>query len=223
MTYTEFCNRLLSCIVLDEESDDGWLAYLPAIVEQATLRCCRDADFLALRRVASFTVAADAGQFTAPADYMMAHRISVVVDGQRLPVSQRDESFLWEFAGAPGWPRYWAEPEAGRIVLAPAPDVACEGEIAYTARPALLSADNPETWLSRFAPDLFFYAAMVSATGYLKNYGAQSDDPRSGLSWEAQYQAALPGVKREESRRKGEPAFEPSPSPASPQNAPAGA
>jgi hypothetical protein len=75
-------------------------------------------------------------------------------------------------------------------------------EIVGTVRPAPLSATNTTTFISTNLPDLLLSAAMVEATGWMKNYGAQADDPKMGLSWEARYQAAVGPAVAEEARKK---------------------
>lgn len=217
MTYTEFVARLTAAIGSDQAEDDGWAAYLPAIIEQAELRCHRDVDFLAVRKFSTGTLAPGVARVTTPTDWMLGQSIRLTASG--ITLDRRDETYLREFSGV-GRPRCWAEPTQGAILLAPVPDTAYEVELGYHVRPAALSATNPTTWLATYAADLMFYAAMVATAGYLKNYGAQADDPRSGLSWEGQYQAALLGVRREEGRRKGDGGFDTSNAPPPSKNEP---
>jgi hypothetical protein len=69
-------------------------------------------------------------------------------------------------------------------------------------RPSPLSASNTTTFISQFLPDLFMAAAMREAAGWMKNYGAQSDDPKQALSWDAIYTNLLPSAKLEENRKR---------------------
>lgn len=220
MTYSDFAAALAVALVVDPATDDGWATYLPRIIEQAELRCYRDADFLAVRRVTAATLAVGVEQFAAPTDWMLGQRVSLVIAGRRISLDRRDDSYLREFSSGAGQPRYWAEPTQGQLLVAPAPDAAYAVELAYHARPAPLSAANPATWLATNCPDLMFYAAMVAAAGYQKNFGAASDDPRAAMSWEASYQTALRGALLEEARRKGDNSFDSSRAPPPPGNQP---
>ena len=110
-------------------------------------------------------------------------------------------------------PKYWALTAIGAAVLAPVPAQAFGLTLLYTQRPAPLSAGNPTTWLSTWCPDLMKSAAMVFASGYQRNYGAQADDPQQAMSWEAQYRRAFAAAAREEARRKGEGYFDASAAP----------
>ncbi len=67
-----------------------------------------------------------------------------------------------------------------------------------------ISADNSETWLSKFDPDLLFIACMVEATGWAQNFGAQSDNPQMALSWAKRYEEAKASVMELEQRRKSQ-------------------
>ena len=220
MTYTDLAARMAAALAIDTTTDDGWATYLPAIIEQAELRCYRDADFLAVRKVLPISLAAGAAQFAAPADWMLGQRISLVLSGSRPQLDRRDDTYLREYGTGTGTPRYWCEPTQGQILLAPVPDVVYAAELGYHVRPAPLSAANATTWLSINCADLLFYAAMVAATGYQKNFGAQADDPRAALSWDALYKTVLPGVLLEEARRKGDNSFDSSRAPPPTSNMP---
>lgn len=99
-------------------------------------------------------------------------------------------------------PALWAQVDQKTILLGPAPDqgyvVTCFG----TQRPTPLSSTNPVTILTQFLPDLFLAATMIFFTGYQRDFGAQSDDPKMAQSWESQYQALMKSAAVEEARKK---------------------
>ena len=217
MTYLDLVARLSAVMADDHSTDADWASYLPAIIEQAELRCYRDIDFLSVRKTAQVQLAAGASSFTAPSDWLLGQGVRLT--DSNINLDRRDATFLAEYGGA-GQPRYWAEPTQGTIQIAPTPSIPFNAELTYHYRPAPLSASNSTTWLTANCPDLMFYACMVATSGYMRNFGAQADDPRSALSWEQQYQSALPGVKREEGRRKGDNAFDSSAAPPPTSNTP---
>lgn len=88
------------------------------------------------------------------------------------------------------------------LVVAPTPDAAYKAEITGLVQPEPLSATNTETYVSRIYPDLLIPAGMIFISGFLRDFGAQSEDPRTGLSWEGVYRGQLPGVQAEEQRRR---------------------
>jgi hypothetical protein len=93
------------------------------------------------------------------------------------------------------------------LAFGPTPDQAYSFVIHGKCRPVPLYLAAPAngtqtTFLTQVLPDLFLAAAMVSAMGYRHNFGAQSDDPRSAVSWEGQYNELLGSAKNEETRKR---------------------
>lgn len=108
-------------------------------------------------------------------------------------------------------PRYFAVHSDQLIILGPTPDLGYVAHLIGKARPVPLYSATPPasqpagtqtTFLTSVLPDLFLAAAMVSASAFQKNFGAQSDDPRMAVAWEAQFQTLLASAKAEETRKK---------------------
>lgn len=101
-------------------------------------------------------------------------------------------------------PRLWALRDASTIVFAPTADAAYVIEITGLFQPTPMSANNPTTYLSTVYPELLEAACMIWLTGaLLHNFGSQADDPKSAVSWEAQYQTLMASARMEEERRRG--------------------
>lgn len=101
-------------------------------------------------------------------------------------------------------PRFWALRSGLAMVIAPTPDAAYTAVVTGLYQPTPISATNTTTYVSTYYPDLLEAACMVFLVGaLLHNFGAQSDDPRSGLSWEQLYQNLLGPARDEEARRRG--------------------
>jgi hypothetical protein len=136
--------------------------------------------------------------------------------------------------GPMGRPVNFALLDDQTLAFGPMPDQAYLFEIHGSARPVPLYnalgsvsgvADGTQTtFLTQVLPDLFLAAAMVSASGYRKNYGAQADDPRMAVSWESQYNELLGSAKTEEVRKRflGWGMMSSYPAPPMPAPAPAG-
>jgi hypothetical protein len=211
-TYTSFQATLASYLPVDPGTDPDYSNLLPIIIEQAELRCYRELDFLATRkRSTGLALASSVQTLALPADLMVLREFDIFTPAgtmtARAPLTRRSEAFLrdyWPTPGNTGTPIYYALPDQATALLAPTPSAAFNVELAYTFRPATLSATNPTTWLATNAPDLFLYAALVAYTGFQRDYGQQSDDPQMALSWERQYQQARVSAIAEEARRKAE-------------------
>lgn len=73
-----------------------------------------------------------------------------------------------------------------------------------TIRPDPLSPSNSSTWLTQNVPELCIAAAMVFAAGYMRDFGAQSDDPKMAQSWETQYGNLMKTASQDSMRQKFE-------------------
>ena len=109
--------------------------------------------------------------------------------------------------GPLGVPRFLAPINDQVLAFGPAPDQAYFFTIHGKARPVPLYLATPTdgtatTFLTTVLPDLFLAAAMISASGYRHNFGAQADDPKMAVSWEMQYGELLSSAKTEEIRKR---------------------
>jgi hypothetical protein len=230
MQYSDFTAALAAALVIDTTTDTNFNLYLPRIIEQAELRCYRDLDLLAMRKSGTITLAVGAYTASTPSDWIIGRRVWMTPSGgtKRIALERREEEYLLEYWPDPTQtntaypPRYWTEQTAGNLLFSPTADQSYGLQLLYTYHPAPLSGSNATTVLSTVFPDLFFAAAMYFGAGYQKNFGAQADDPRAAVSWDATYQKLLAGAMREESRRKAEGYFDPTPTAPPSSDAPRG-
>lgn len=101
-----------------------------------------------------------------------------------------------------GQPQYYVRVSDSVIGFGPSPDQVYQLEVVGTVRPAPLSASNPETWLTDNVPELLIAAGMVFASGYMRDFGAQSDNPQMAQSWESQYQLLMKSASVDSFRMK---------------------
>lgn len=105
-----------------------------------------------------------------------------------------------------GVPQYFARIGDTQIIFGPTPDQTYRTEVSATTRPAALSASNSSTWLTRNVPEMMLAACMVSAAGYMRDFGAQSDNPQMAQSWETQYGNLMKSMNVDSMRMKFESA-----------------
>lgn len=157
---------------------------------------------------------------------VVVQRIGLLVGSAWVPLAEVSLDFLdliWPNTTQVGVPSpgfgYFAMLDHATALIAPTPVSAYRTQVVGTWRPVPMSAANPETWLGDNLSDLFFAACMVEASAFIRNFGAQSDDPRMAVSWETHYQALKAAALEEEQRRKGQgPGWQPfSPTPAAGQ------
>ena len=90
------------------------------------------------------------------------------------------------------------------IVFGPSPNASYYVEVIGTIRPEALSVTNTTTAITTYIPDVFMAASMVFASGYMRNFGSQADDPKMAQSWEAQYQTLKASTSAEQARQRFE-------------------
>jgi hypothetical protein len=214
-TYETYKAALAELLVVDVDNAE-YVAVLPSIITYADERCYRDLDLLA-------TVVRDTGlltsgtrTFTLPQNlgrFVVTNGINIITpssttvpdDGTRnqcIPVSRDYMDAVWSSLTGSGMPTEYAMITDQIVIFGPLPDADYTAEVIGTIRPTPLSEENETTYLSLYLPDLFMAASMVFGAGWMKNFGAQADDPKMAVSWEGQYQALFASANVEENRKK---------------------
>lgn len=102
----------------------------------------------------------------------------------------------------PSIPQYYAWVSDQNFIVGPAPDANYTMEVIGTIRPTPLSNTNQTTYLTLYLPDLFFCEALIFGYGYMKDYGANTDDPQSSASWSTHYKDLWQSANTEEQRKR---------------------
>jgi hypothetical protein len=213
--YNGFVTALASNIVIATTNAD-FVVQLPNFINHAELRIYRDLDLLStVFRDPNGVVTLNQRSVALPSTFgrfVVVEGVNVFVGGVRnnalIPVSRDFIDSLYPAEAAvvtTSVPRIFARDTDQSILIGPSAGSAANVtglEVVGTVRPSPLSASNTTTFISQFLPDLFMAAAMREAAGWMKNYGAQSDDPKQALSWDAIYTNLLPSAKLEENRKR---------------------
>lgn len=218
LTFNSFVTALANRMATSA-SGSNFLTELPNIIDAAEQRCYREVDLQDVRIVdtsavltpnsRSFTLPQAQGRFVAIEQINVITPASASVsNGTRvplIPVSRDSLDQMWPTETAPSTPsvpEFFALLTSQIIRVGGSPDAAYPVEVQGTARPAPLANGNQTTLLSLYLPDLFFAAAMVAGAAYQKSFGAQADDPKVAMSWEATYQTAAKSAIVEEFKKK---------------------
>jgi hypothetical protein len=216
--YTQFVTSLANRMAI-QSTAPAFQIELPNIIDAAEQRCYREVDLLDTRvSDATGTLTAASRTFNLPTSigrFVVIETINVVTPvtatlstgsrNQLVNVSLDTLDILWPTETnptTPSVPTLFAFLSSQILRVGAAPDAPYPMEVVGTIRPNPISASNPTTLLSLYLPDLFLAAAMVTASGYQKNFGAQADDPKMAQSWETQYQIARTSATTEEFRKK---------------------
>ena len=209
-TYSSLITALATELATDP-TNVSFLAILPTIIDDSEQLCYRELDLLTAVVTVNGTATANSRSFTLPTSsghILVVDSINTIgSDGIRYPIAPSTREgidFIYPTDTAPTspcHPRDFARVNDTTLLLGPAPDSGYVVEISCTIRPTALSASNTSTYLSNYLSDLFFAGCMVSASGYLRNFGSQSDDPRMAVSWKGEFAERLASARTEELRK----------------------
>lgn len=218
-TYSQYVTQLANLLVIPS-ADTNYLTVLPNIIDDAEQRIYRELDLLdtIVRNTAGVTTASSR-TFTFPTHIVVSESINVFTPAgntggpgttgrqQLIPVSREWLDCVYpdevpSACGNPSVPHYYAMITDQIIILGPCPDAAYTIEVIGTIRPTPLSASNSTTYLTQYLPDLFMAESLIFGYGYLKDYGAATDDPTGSVSWSKHYQDLWQSAAIEEGRKK---------------------
>lgn len=215
MTYATFVADLANMLVIPP-ADPNYQQALPSVIADAEQRIYRELDLLhTIVRDTSGTLTPNSRNFTFPRHIVVSESLNIFhplgPSGQRKPLIPSTREFIdavypSEFplieGGVPCLPKYYAMITDQDIIVGPSPAEPYPVEVIGTIRPEPLSVTNPTTYLTLYLPDLFLTEALIFGYGYMKDYGATTDDPRSSSTWNQHYQDLWQSANVEENRKK---------------------
>lgn len=211
LNYATYVSEIATLTVISStilvSGDNNFSGIMPGIIDYAEGRIYRDLDLPAVR-VTDISVICSSGVRTIALSTTQGTLLVIETmnlfssagttssNGTRIPlvpVSKAvvDTVYPSALSSNTGLPTYFARVTDTEIMLGPTPDQPYGTEVIGTTRPPPLSATNSTTWLSLNTPELLVSAGMIFASGHMRNFGAQSDDPKMAASWEQQYTTLL--------------------------------
>lgn len=216
-TYVAQMANLMAVSSAEYSTDYSFQTFLPGCIDYAEDRIYRETDLLSTRVIdftATFTVNSrnltlptpTQGAFLVIEEMNAITPVGATSSGTRVPMQISSRPFLdmvypSDVSGT-GVPKYFAPLSNTVVNVAPVPDQAYAVEIIGTVQPTPLSSTNTTTFLTNFLPDLFIAASMVFASGYMRNFGAQADNPQMAASWEGQYAKLVASAGMQELRKR---------------------
>lgn len=199
-------------------SSSAFAALIPQMLNYAELRIQRDVDLLALQTTGSYTTTPASNVLAIPtADFVTIQTLSIA-GVPLVPVSKEWLQFVYGANANPTQPAYFApyggdSTTAGQTstnyLLGPWPDAGYSVAVTGTIRMPTLNqyadtahAATSYTFISTWLPDLLIQASMIYVSQYQRNFGAASNSPDMGPTFELQYQGLLRGAAVEEARKR---------------------
>lgn len=221
LTYASYVSALATLTAISSTNAE-FEAILPSTSDYAHQRISRELDMM-VENVADGAGSTTAlnRNFTLPTTYgtfQIVTSVNVVTPAstapetgtrnQLTPVSREFLDMSWPSttgATVPQFFCYFSQDTVNSqpgLLFGPWPDTTYRVEVVGKIIPAPLSTTTTTTFISTYLPDLLIAASMVYMSGYLKNFGAQSDDPKQSQSWEGQYQLLKGSAETWESRKR---------------------
>lgn len=222
ITYSSYVSELATITAISstmlETGDANFSGIIPAAIDYAEGRLYRDLD-LPAAVVTDLTVALSSGVksvslSTTQGTMLALQQVNLLTPAGAtssyatcvplVPASRGVIDAIYPSGASSncGQPEFFNRVTDTLLTFGPTPDQAYNTQIVATVRPNPLSASNSSTWLTQNVPELMIAASMVFLSGYMRNYGAQADDPRMSQSWETQYQTLLASQKTDTLRMK---------------------
>lgn len=202
--------------IFSSYTDPYWAIEFPNCIDYAENRMYRDLDLLNWRVTLSGNTTPLNRVFSLPsAPYGSFRKLELMniigASSDPIPVDVRTPLVAFSRAYLDmawpanstwnGMPEVYAMKDDQTVILGPAPDQSYLAECIGPISPLPLSIVNQTTFLATKLPDVFFAAAMVKASAYMRDLGSMSENPQMSVNWEAQYQTLLKTADIEEAGR----------------------
>lgn len=218
LTYAQYKTSIANLMVVPETNTE-FLAMFPNMIDYAEQREYRELDLLnTMTTDTSGFLTANTRNFALPTSFgrfVVVNNINVITptgavaaNGTRSPLTPTSRDYLdftWPSntaSSSSAVPTYFAMQDDQNVIVGEAPGMNYNVEVKGTIRPTPLSSSNTTTYLSLYLPDLFIASSMIFGSGYMRNFGSQSDDSAMATSWEAQRTKLFASANVEELRKK---------------------
>lgn len=218
LDYTSYNNTIANLMVTTTTNAE-YVQILPSIIDYAEQRIYRELDPLnTVVRDTSGFLTANIRNFMLPTSlgrFIVVDGINVitptgytVANGTRNPlqrVSQQLLDMAWPSttaASSSDVPEQYAMVTDQLAIVGQPPGSNYNVEVVGTIRPIPLSSTNTTTYLSLYYPELLVAASLIFASAYMRNFGAQSDDPRMAVSWSSEYDKLFASANVELQRQR---------------------
>jgi hypothetical protein len=211
MDYNTFVATIANITALDPTQPE-FVQILPEAIAYSESRIYREIDLINTVYInASSSLTALNRSFTLPSapygNFLTVQGINILYGSgpqrqQLQPVAMSYLNAVWGSPTGAALPEYFAMVQQDVLQVGPWPDQSYLVEVIGTFQPEPLSATNTQTQLTIYLPDLFIAGAMVFMSGYMRDFGSQSDNPAQAMSWSNQYDLLFKSANLLELRKK---------------------
>jgi fermentation-respiration switch protein FrsA (DUF1100 family) len=187
--------------MLDNQSEE-LAAELDTLIDLAELMLSRDLDVGAFKHQAAGTIQVGTSLVGKPAGYLAPRYLRLTSSGQlseygsKRVLEHKTLDWLleyWPDDAALDVPKYYAEFDDDRLIIAPSSSDTFAYEIGFRRRLPALSDSNTTNWLTENAYDALLTACLVNGAAYAK-------DPAQVEVWRGHYATLIEQINREHRR-----------------------
>jgi hypothetical protein len=197
MTFNELVTNIRN--YTDVDANVFSESVINTFVTMAENRILRDIDLDVFKREDTGSLSANNRFLTAPNEILTHRYLMVVVDGDRIFLDFRDQSFMreyWPDYTQTGVPKYYSVWDQNTFSVAPTPGLNYTVQMGYIYRPPQISSTNQTSWISTNAPEALLYACLIQAYSYTKG------PPEMMAYFENSYKQAIQGLGIEQNGRR---------------------
>jgi hypothetical protein len=197
MTFNELVTNIRN--YTDVDANVFSESVINTFVTMAENRILRDIDLDVFKREDTGSLSANNRFLTAPNEILTHRYMMVVVDGDRIFLDFRDQSFMreyWPDYTQTGVPKYYSVWDQNTFSVAPTPGLNYTVQMGYIYRPPQISSTNQTSWISTNAPEALLYACLIQAYSYTKG------PPEMMAYFENSYKQAIQGLGIEQNGRR---------------------
>ena len=177
-----------------ESTESSLVTNIPNFIKSTEEKILKSVQLDVFRKNVTGTASSSNSYLAMPSDFLAPFSLAVIDGSSNYNyLKLKHVSFIRDFQPAEattGIPKYYAEFDETRFILAPSPNSSFTFELHYFYRPASLTAgaDGGTTWLSTNAMNAMLYGCLVEACTYLKMF-------ESIPIYEQKYQEAIAMLK----------------------------
>ena len=193
--YTYLVNDIIAAT---ENDATEFVDYIPKIVNRTEERLTKSLDDAGLVQTTVVSLVSATNTFTLPTGTRVIKNIFIEVSGTKINLLPRTDEYIndyWPVSASTGTPRYYARQTNTNILFAPTASATYTGKLVFTKRPTTLTSVNNTNYFTDFCYDALYYASMVEALNFMKNYSVTQ-------VYEQQYVNAVEALRNQARRTR---------------------
>jgi len=195
LTYTTLVAQIKDTA---EDDSEEFSDAIPSFIDRAETRLSRELDHPEMAGHLQTTLAYGDPFVTRPSNMLAPLNFYITEQGSRIKLLFRTEEYIadyWPTRTSVGTPKYYGNFGGDRLIIAPAPASTYAAEMAIVIQPATLSTNNQTNFFTDKCFDALFFACMIEAYMYLKNYSVLE-------TWNFRYGQAMSALQNEGRRTR---------------------